>query len=134
MCFGSLNSASAVLKNWVPGTKKKKSRGEVPSRRRYNYCTTHIPNYPLKGVQRPNRRDVKSVVAKTRTRVAGSTDVPPLPPSYERLLTTLLCECVLSQHCIPLYTLSVFRCYIIDFIKFLYLEFNNNKNYFTQNV
>ncbi|WZZ04713.1 hypothetical protein YC2023_090634 [Brassica napus] len=46
----------------------------------------HIPNYPPKGVQRPNGRDVKSVVAKTRTRVAGSTAVPPLPPSYERLL------------------------------------------------
>ncbi|WZY79618.1 hypothetical protein YC2023_026002 [Brassica napus] len=36
-------------------------------------------------VQRPNGRDVKSVVAKTRTRVTGSTAVPPLPPSYERL-------------------------------------------------
>ncbi|WZZ05302.1 hypothetical protein YC2023_091223 [Brassica napus] len=36
-------------------------------------------------VQRPNGRDVKSVVAKTRTRVADSTAVPPLPPSYERL-------------------------------------------------
>ncbi|WZZ63377.1 hypothetical protein YC2023_063484 [Brassica napus] len=49
----------------------------------------HIPNYPPKGVQRPNGRDVKSVVAKTRTRVAGNTAVPPLPPSYERLVDIL---------------------------------------------
>ncbi|WZY83716.1 hypothetical protein YC2023_030100 [Brassica napus] len=45
-----------------------------------------FPTIPSKGVQRPNGRDVKSVVAKTRTRVAGSTAVPPLPPSYERLV------------------------------------------------
>ena len=45
-----------------------------------------FPTIPPKGVQRPNGRDVKSVVAKTRTRVAGSTAVPPLPPSYERLV------------------------------------------------
>ncbi|WZZ49292.1 hypothetical protein YC2023_049399 [Brassica napus] len=38
------------------------------------------------GIQRPNGRDVKSIVAKARTRVAGSTAVPPLPPSYERLV------------------------------------------------
>ncbi|CAN6977368.1 unnamed protein product, partial [Brassica oleracea var. botrytis] len=48
----------------------------------------HIPNYPPKGVQRPNRRDVKSIVAKARTRMGGNTAVPPLPPSYERLVTT----------------------------------------------
>ncbi|KAJ4889467.1 hypothetical protein Rs2_29215 [Raphanus sativus] len=53
------------------------------------YCNNHIPNYPPKGVQRPNGRDVKSVVAKARTRVAGSTAVPPLPPSYEHLLPEL---------------------------------------------
>ncbi|WZZ10227.1 hypothetical protein YC2023_096148 [Brassica napus] len=59
--------------------------GEISSQRpSLNPC--HIPNYPPKGVQRPNGRDVKSVVAKTRTRVAGSTAVPPLPPSYERLV------------------------------------------------
>ena len=39
-----------------------------------------------KGVQHPNGRDVKSVVAKTQTWVADSTAVPPLPPSYERLV------------------------------------------------
>ena len=43
-----------------------------------------------KGVQRPNGKDVKSVVAKARIRVAGSTAVPPLPPSYERLVFILL--------------------------------------------
>ena len=42
------------------------------------------------GVQRPNGRDFKSVVAKARTRVAGGTAVPPLPPSYEHLVTILL--------------------------------------------
>ncbi|WZZ30855.1 hypothetical protein YC2023_014256 [Brassica napus] len=47
---------------------------------------TTFPTIPSKRVQRPNGRDVKSVVAKTRTRVAGSTAVPPLPPSYERLV------------------------------------------------
>ena len=39
-----------------------------------------------KGIQRPNGRDVKSVVAKVRTRVADSIAVLPLPPSYERLV------------------------------------------------
>ena len=43
-----------------------------------------------KRVQRPNGRDVKSVVAKFRTRVAGSTAVHPLPPSYERLVIRIV--------------------------------------------
>ncbi|KAJ4906574.1 Uncharacterized protein Rs2_10232 [Raphanus sativus] len=45
-----------------------------------------FPTILPKGVQRPNGRDVKSVVAKARTQVAGSTAVPPLPPSYEHLV------------------------------------------------
>ncbi|KAJ4905655.1 Uncharacterized protein Rs2_09313 [Raphanus sativus] len=52
----------------------------------------HIPNYPLKRVQRPNGRDVKSVVAKARTQVAGSTAIPPLPPSYEHLVSSTVFE------------------------------------------
>ena len=50
-----------------------------------------IPTILPEGVQRPNGRDVKSVVAKTRTRVAGSTTVPPLPPNYERLVIMYVC-------------------------------------------
>ena len=40
---------------------------------------SHIPTISPKGVQRPNGKNVKSVVAKARTRVADSIAVPPLP-------------------------------------------------------
>ncbi|WZY98650.1 hypothetical protein YC2023_070979 [Brassica napus] len=50
---------------------------------------TTFPTIPPKGIQRPNRRDVKSVVAKTRTRVAGSTAVPPLPPNVYSFTTVV---------------------------------------------
>ncbi|WZZ40227.1 hypothetical protein YC2023_036486 [Brassica napus] len=50
---------------------------------KFRHTKSFNPHFQLspKGVQRPNRRDVKSVVAKARTRVAGSTAVLPLPPS-----------------------------------------------------
>ncbi|WZZ52281.1 hypothetical protein YC2023_052388 [Brassica napus] len=57
--------------------------------RRKTYDTSHSDDHKKKPsgkkLRRPNGRDVKSVVAKARTRVAGSTAVPPLPPSHERL-------------------------------------------------
>ncbi|WZZ24977.1 hypothetical protein YC2023_008378 [Brassica napus] len=46
------------------------------------------------GIQRPNGRDVKSVVVKVRTRVADSTAVPPLPPSHERLVPFKLVDLI----------------------------------------
>ncbi|WZY72872.1 hypothetical protein YC2023_005112 [Brassica napus] len=71
-----------------------------------NTGRNHIPNYSPKKVQRPNGRDVKSVVAKTRIRVAGSTAVPPLPPSYEllhRYKIDAYVYTLLTKHVSPIY-------------------------------
>ncbi|CAA7018920.1 unnamed protein product [Microthlaspi erraticum] len=42
-----------------------------------------FPTIPTSGVQRPNGRDVKSVVAGTRTQVAGTSAGGPLPPGHK---------------------------------------------------